>query len=196
MKSRAKLTATTKIKQKSGKKSKRVFRTESAFSSKNGFVTRVWGPPLWHVLHTISFNYPTNPSPSERKHYKQFVLSLQSVLPCGACRDNLKRNLRELPLTDAALQSRDSFSRYVYALHEKVNTMLKKSSGLTYEDVRERYEHFRARCGKKSTRQTKEKRGCLDPVSGIDTKCVMKIVPLEDAAPSLFVEPTCLKKRK
>jgi hypothetical protein len=34
----------------------------------------------------------------------------------------------------------------VYKLHETVNKMLKKKSGLTYCDVRERYEHFRSRC--------------------------------------------------
>ena len=25
-------------------------------------LTSVWGPPMWHALHTISFNYPVNPS--------------------------------------------------------------------------------------------------------------------------------------
>ena len=25
-------------------------------------LTAVWGPPLWHTLHTISFNYPIKPS--------------------------------------------------------------------------------------------------------------------------------------
>ena len=44
------------------------------------------------------------------------------------------------------MASRDSFSRYVYKLHELVNKMLKKKSGLSYCDVRERYEHFRSRC--------------------------------------------------
>jgi len=44
------------------------------------------------------------------------------------------------------MKSRETFSKYVYRLHEVVNTMLHKTSGLTYDDVRERYEHFRARC--------------------------------------------------
>jgi hypothetical protein len=34
----------------------------------------------------------------------------------------------------------------VYELHELVNTVLGKKSGLCYEDVRDRYEHFRSRC--------------------------------------------------
>ena len=27
----------------------------------------VWGPSLWHTLHTISFNYPKRPTSSEKK---------------------------------------------------------------------------------------------------------------------------------
>ena len=32
----------------------------------------------------------------------------------------------------------------VYKLHEEINTMIGKKSGLSYEDVRDRYEIFRA----------------------------------------------------
>ena len=32
------------------------------YNSKDGMLTTVWGPSLWHSLHTISFNYPTNPT--------------------------------------------------------------------------------------------------------------------------------------
>ena len=52
-----------------------------------------------------------------------------------------------MPLKSDDLKNRDTFSRYIYNLHELVNKMLKKKSGLTYADVRKRYEHFRARCG-------------------------------------------------
>ena len=51
-----------------------------------------------------------------------------------------------LPLTNADLKNRDKFSRWVFKLHELINTMLGKDSGLKFCDVRERYEHFRSRC--------------------------------------------------
>ena len=64
--------------------------------------------------------------------------------------------------------------------------MLGKKSGLTYCQVRERYEHFRARCTidkpkifkviKNKTRKKKEK-GCTEPLYGKKSKCVLKIVP-------------------
>ncbi len=45
-----------------------------------------------------------------------------------------------------ALKNRENFSRWMFDLHELINKMLKKRSGLTYESVRQRYEHFRSRC--------------------------------------------------
>ena len=56
-------------------------------------------------------------------------------------------------------------------MYEHINKMLGKISNLTYDDVRERYEHFRARCTQKNvkdkifkykkTSKTKEKgNGC------------------------------------
>ena len=44
------------------------------------------------------------------------------------------------------MKNRESFSRYVYDLHELVNHMLGKESGLSYLQIKDRYEHFRARC--------------------------------------------------
>ena len=56
------------------------------------------------------------------------------------------KNLKSIPLNSKALKNRENFSRWMFRLHEQINKMLNKKSGLTYEQVRERYEHFRARC--------------------------------------------------
>ena len=123
----------------------RVFKN-SDYTSGDGMVTSIWGPPLWHYLHTMSFNYPVNPTKEDKKYYMDFILNLVYVLPCKFCRLNLKTNLKQLPLTKFNMTNRETFSKYVYNLHELVNKMLKKKSNLTYCDVRERYEHFRSRC--------------------------------------------------
>ena len=123
------------------------------YNSNDGMLVSVWGPSAWHLLHTISFNYPVKPTEQDKNHYRDYVLSLQYVLPCGKCRKNLVKNFQKLPLTMKAMENRDTFSRYVYDLHEVVNKMLNKKSGLTYEAVRERYEHFRARCVKNKTKK-------------------------------------------
>ena len=51
-----------------------------------------------------------------------------------------------MPITDAVMSSRNAFSKYIYRLHERVNKNLGKTSGLSFCDVQERYEHFRSRC--------------------------------------------------
>ena len=73
-------------------------------------------------------------------------MNLQKVLPCRYCRENYKKNLKAVPLTKTVLKNRENFSRWVYDLHNHINGMLGKKSKLSYEDVRDRYEHFRARC--------------------------------------------------
>jgi len=184
-------------------KKRRIF-TKKDYSAGDGMITSVWGPPLWHYLHTMSFNYPVNPSAEEKKHYMHFVESLQYVLPCKYCRMNLKNNFKQLPLKMCNMKNRETFSRYVYNLHELVNRMLHKKSNLSYCDVRERYEHFRSRCTdeqpklfKVKRNQTKKKRekGCTEPLYGKKSKCIINIVPQEEKGPSIQIDKKCIKTR-
>jgi len=190
---------------------KKVF-TKNDFTSSDGMLTPVWGPSLWHFLHTISFNYPVNPTKENKKQYKDFMMNLQFILPCVYCRENLTKNYKALPITQTVMKNRESFSRYVYELHERINKLLGKKSGLTYCDVRERYEHFRARCitdvssknkdigqllkdtEKNKTRKIKEK-GCTDPLYGTKSKCIIKIVPLETKTETLQIDKKCYKTK-
>ena len=200
------MTKTRKLRNKSKKHKKRTY-TKKHYQSGDGMVTSVWGPPLWHYLHTMSFNYPVKPTRADKIHYKKFILNLQHVLPCRYCRENLKKNLKALPLTSRDMRNRTSFSKWVFKLHELINTMLGKKSGLRYCDVRERYEHFRSRCttekkfstrkveeAAKKTRKTKEK-GCTEPLYGHKSKCIVKIVPKSVRGKSFQMDKKCKKKR-
>jgi hypothetical protein len=163
------------------------------YKSNNGFMTSVWGPCLWFFIHLTSFNYPVNPTPENKKHYRDFILSLENILPCGKCRKNLSINLKKLPLTDADMENRDTFSRYIFNLHETVNTMLKKKSGLKYEDVRDRFENFRAQC--KKTQKKRSHKGCTEPTKGhIKSKCVIQIVPKTKKCNTLNISKKCIPK--
>ena len=66
---------------------RRVFRNKDYLSG-DGMLTTIWGPNMWHYLHTLSFNYPIQPTAENKKYYKQFVLNLQYTLPCKYCRNN------------------------------------------------------------------------------------------------------------
>ena len=200
------MTKTRKLRKKSKKHKKKIY-TKKHYQSGDGMVTSVWGPPLWHYLHTMSFNYPVKPTAADKRHYKNFILSLRYVLPCRYCRENLSKNLKALPLTDKEMRNRASFSRWVFKLHELINTMLGKKSGLKYCDVRERYEHFRSRCtndkkfstkkveaAARKTRKKKEK-GCTEPLYGAKSKCIVKIVPKSVRGKSFQMDKKCKKKR-
>ena len=168
------------------------------YASGDGMLTTVWGPSMWHYLHTMSFNYPVKPTEEDKKNYKDFMLSLQHVLPCRHCRENLKNNYKAFPLEACHMASRDKFSRYVYRLHETINKMLGKKSGLKYCDVRERYEHFRARCTEEDAKIfkfKKKEKGCTEPLYGKKAKCVIKIVPQDEKCPTLSVDEKCIKRR-
>jgi hypothetical protein len=193
---------------------KRVLETVSIYSTKDyesndGMLVTIWGPSAWHLLHTISFNYPVHPTEEEKKYYMDFVLNFQYVLPCGKCRKNLIKNFKKLPLTMDDMESRNTFSKYVYNLHEAVNKMLHKTSNLTYKQVQERYEHFRARCVKNKTKKrvrfsksvsllepgTKKEKGCIVPLYGEKSKCILQIVPQDTECETFQIDEKCIKKR-
>ena len=167
-------------KRRKGRK-KKVY-TRKQYNSGEGMLTSVWGPGLWFFLHTISFNYPNKPTAEQKKHYKNFILQLKYILPCRYCRENLKKNLKALPLRE----------------------MLGKKSGLTYANVRERHEHFRSRCTKKDKREKKricktkkeKEKGCTTPLYGKKAKCVIKIVPQETKCSTFQMDKKCVKERK
>jgi hypothetical protein len=100
------------------------------------------------------------------------------------------------------MSSRETFSRYIYDLHELVNKMLGKTSGLSYCDVRERYEHFRARCTNNPNEKLDENemskhhsKGCTEPLFGEKAKCLLRIVPDNLKTKTLQIHHKCLKKR-
>jgi len=203
---------TRKRNQKGGKN--KTFKKKD-FESADGMLTTVWGPSIWHYLHTLSFNYPVKPTRKHKKDYKNFVMSLGKILPCRHCRENFPNNLKSLPLTNRALKNRHNFSKWMYDFHEQVNKMLKKKSGLTFKQVRNRYENFRARCSEddskikkvvlryktKSSRKTrkntiKKEKGCTEPLFGKKSKCIIKIVPKDKKVETFQMDKKCIKRRR
>jgi len=199
------MTQTRKNRNTHNKTKKRVF-TKKDYNSGDGMLVSVWGPAFWHSLHTLSFNYPVNPTQEDKKHYRDFIINLQYVLPCKYCRMNLTNNFKKKPIQMCDMANRETFSRYVYELHETINKMLHKKSNLSYCDVRERYEHFRSRCTeekpkiftfkKTKTLKNQKEKGCTEPLYGKKSKCVINIVPQEDRRASFQMDKKCIKKRE
>jgi hypothetical protein len=166
--------------------------TDEDYNSNDGMLTYVWGPALWHSLHTISFNYPVKPTKEQKKYYFDFFTNLKNILPCKYCRDNYEKNLKVLPLNNKVLKNRESFSRWLYHIHELINKKLEKKSNLTYDEVRYRYEHFRSRClnDPKKIKDKKEK-GCVEPLYGVKSKCIINIVPKDSKLDTFKIDKKC-----
>ena len=177
------------------------------YESSDGMLTSVWGPSLWHSIHTMSFNYPVSPCLSEKRKYYNFILSLKDVLPCRYCRENFTKNLKSINFSMKDMDCRESFSLAMYNLHEEVNRMLGKKSNLSFNEVRDRYETFRARClddkgstvkfNKTKTKKKKfvKEKGCVKPLHGVKSKCVIKIVPKDKKCSSFEMDPKCKLRR-
>jgi len=148
------------------------------FDSEDGMRTTSWGPLAWMLLSLIARNFPTRPTDEHRKAYHNFLISLCDVLPCGACRTNLKQNLAVAGYDPSVhLQDRQSFSRFINHLHNTINIMLDKPTPFhTYDEHRALFEQFRAKCVK---RTVKREAGCHGKnKSSIDpSTCVVVVVP-------------------
>lgn len=221
---------------------KKCIFNKSDFESSDGMLTYVWGPSLWHFLHTMSFNYPVNPTCQDKKEYMRFIKSLRYILPCRYCRENLTRNLKETGFSIKDMRSRESFSKFVYRLHNHINKMLGKKNSIKFDEVRSRYENFRSRCSQTKTvpkfpikkvilsknnkkclgknnnnsnnlnnnnsnnmpignmpvgnmpignnKNVKEK-GCTNPITGIKSKCIIRIVPKTCRKCTFKMDPKC-----
>ena len=183
---------------KSQKQSYRSSFSSKDYRSGDGMLTAVWGPALWHTLHTISFNYPVDPTPEQKEDYYQYFRYLQKVLPCGYCRDNISKNYKKLRFGKHIFKNRDTLARWVYNLHVHVNKMLGKCTKHNYTQVRDMYEHFRARCrSKKTPRKTRKgtskrrDKGCVNPLHGVKSKCVLRIVPKNCRSCTFSMDPRC-----
>ena len=93
------------------------------------------------------------------------------------------------------MKSRATFSKYVYDLHNLINKMLKKTDHISFLDVRDRYENFRARCVLKNKTVKKREKGCTEPLYGKKSKCIIKIVPQDKTGKSFQMDKQCFKKK-
>lgn len=125
-----------------------------------GFITKIWGPHLWFSLHTITFGYPDHPTQEDKENYYNFFKYLGPVLPCEYCRKSYSYFIESEPtkLTMDILNDRNNLTKWLYQLHERVNNKLDVVYDVSYDDVVEKYESFKAIC-------TPTSKGCLMPLN-------------------------------
>ena len=96
----------------------------------------IWGPPAWTFLHTITFNYPDNPTNEDKQNYYTFFNSLKHVLPCDKCKKHYTENSRDLKDN---LNSKDDLVKWLIDIHNNVNIKNDKSIW-SYADVYNKYQ--------------------------------------------------------
>jgi hypothetical protein len=132
----------------------------------NGLITKIWGPSLWTGLHSITFGFPIKPSDEDKKNYQYFFRSIGHVLPCKYCRESyLKFIDEEDTLLEKFLDDRESLTYWLYLIHEKVNKKLGVNYEISFEDVKKRYESYRAKCNSIPSNKAK---GCIVPLNKQD----------------------------
>lgn len=95
-----------------------------------------WGPHFWRVIHSFAAAY--RPTPEVKQAFKQFIYSLNGLLPCMECKIHFNHNLKQLPLTDKYLESSHNLFLWSYLLHDLVNKQLNKNSP-SFQHIKSQY---------------------------------------------------------
>ena len=151
--------------------------------SKNGMLVKTWGPPGWVFLHCIAQNYPQEPTEEQKRNYLSFFKSVGDVLPCRYCRESYQQYIKEpsTRLSHNVMKSRQTLSRWLYDIHNKVNKKLSVTNAPSFDEVTRKYESFRSKCGHKSPEIIEKvvKKGCTDPLKGHRKKCVIEFIDVD-----------------
>jgi FAD-linked sulfhydryl oxidase len=100
---------------------------------------KFWGPHGWIFLHSVTMNYPKEPTNEDKTLYRNFFSSLKRVLPCEKCAYHYKQHINDDPI-EPALENRNTLVRWLIKIHNKVNEDLGKPQ-YTYEQVIEEYKY-------------------------------------------------------
>ena len=87
--------------------------------------SNIWGPSAWRFLHTITFNYPINPTNEQKEIYRNFFKNLGLVLPCGICEYNYNIHLVKYPIENY-LKTKEDLVKWLINIHNEVNILHNK----------------------------------------------------------------------
>ena len=91
-----------------------------------------WGPPLWDILHYITFQYDVKDA---KKIEKIFTYHILNLMPCKSCQIHYKQYISEHPINTS---SRKELTKWLVYIHNKTNKQLGKNK-MSYSKVINRY---------------------------------------------------------
>lgn len=110
--------------------------------------TEFWGPRAWDFLFSIAMNYNPQRVKGNKIKHKQFIESLQYILPCNYCRDSFSKFIKVMPV-EPYLCSNRQFMFWLYLLKCHVNNKLREQGNYvskepTFDDVFKKYSLYKS----------------------------------------------------
>ena len=88
---------------------------------------KLWGPGLWELIHTITYNYGIITLDQKKiKQYIIFFTEMAHIIPCIYCREHYIGYLNKYPIKNY-INSYDSIINWVNNLHNRINSKLNKT---------------------------------------------------------------------
>jgi len=101
------------------------------------FDPTVWGPHYWFFLHTIAYSYPNVPTSVTKRKYYDLIQNFPLFIPDSEISVHFEKMIDKYPVSPY-LDNRDSFVRWVYFIHNKINNYLGKEE-ITLLESTDRY---------------------------------------------------------
>jgi hypothetical protein len=140
-----------------------------------------WGKSTWLYLHTLTFNYPENPTESDKLKYYNYFKQLPEFLPCPACASSFKQYFEYIPISEY-LDDIHGITFWLYTIHFIVNLKLKKKN-MDFYDVIKLYLPNKTSCKKDIDLSAK----CTKPLPDSDT---IKFKTFKEFAEDKYLQKT------
>lgn len=111
-------------------------------STKLNLDPKIWGPHYWFFLHTVAMCYPNYPNDVTKKKYYDFIQNLPMFIPIEEIASYFTKLLDQYPI-QPYLDNRESFIRWVWFIHNKINKKLEKPDISLNEFYLKYYEEYK-----------------------------------------------------
>jgi len=103
---------------------------------------KIWGPHYWFFLHTIAMSYPVHPNAVTKKKYYDFVQNIPLFIPVESMAGEFSKLLDKYPV-QPYLDNKESFIRWMWFIHNKINKKLEKPQISLNEFYVKYYEEYK-----------------------------------------------------
>jgi hypothetical protein len=101
----------------------------------------VWGKHYWFFLHTVAYKDPEFPNSVIKRKYYDLISNFPLFIPDEEMGNRFASLLDKYPVTPY-LDSRESFIRWCWFIHNKINRILQKDELEFYESIERYFDNY------------------------------------------------------